>query len=184
MDEFFASTLGKRAEEPELPAPRIPSSEDTGKKRKSKPSPYVPEMENFWDIQREAIQGYLIYHFQQTGSLSRAQCRGAQDTRVAACTNKKDNESGRGRQGENLKLVSFLFFQMISADAPVVFSKACELFIADLTMRAWVAAFHLNIPSVFQAITVANKRKTLQARHPHHNRLHTATAKRCMRGHR
>ncbi len=26
---------------------------------------------------------------------------------------------------------------MISAEAPVLFAKACELFILDLTMRAW-----------------------------------------------
>ncbi len=26
---------------------------------------------------------------------------------------------------------------MISAEAPVLFSKACELFILDLTLRAW-----------------------------------------------
>uniref|UniRef100_A0A0D9ZSM0 Transcription factor CBF/NF-Y/archaeal histone domain-containing protein n=1 Tax=Oryza glumipatula TaxID=40148 RepID=A0A0D9ZSM0_9ORYZ len=29
--------------------------------------------------------------------------------------------------------------RMISGEAPVVFSKACELFIADLTRRAWAA---------------------------------------------
>ncbi|KAL5726586.1 Nuclear transcription factor Y subunit C-2 [Ranunculus cassubicifolius] len=27
---------------------------------------------------------------------------------------------------------------MISADAPLVFSKACELFILELTFRAWM----------------------------------------------
>ncbi|BAS91700.1 nuclear transcription factor Y subunit C-2 [Oryza sativa Japonica Group] len=29
--------------------------------------------------------------------------------------------------------------RMISGEAPVVFSKACELFIAELTRRAWAA---------------------------------------------
>jgi nuclear transcription factor Y gamma len=29
---------------------------------------------------------------------------------------------------------------MISAEAPVLFAKACELFILDLTMRAWAAS--------------------------------------------
>ena len=29
--------------------------------------------------------------------------------------------------------------RMISGEAPVVFSKACELFIAELTSRAWAA---------------------------------------------
>jgi len=38
---------------------------------------------------------------------------------------------------------------MISAEAPVLFSKACELFILDLTMRAW-------------SYTDENKRRTLQ----------------------
>ena len=38
---------------------------------------------------------------------------------------------------------------MISAEAPILFAKACELFITDLTYRAW---FHTNL----------NKRKTLQ----------------------
>jgi hypothetical protein len=40
---------------------------------------------------------------------------------------------------------------MISADAPVVFSKACELFVSDLTMRAW-------------AIAGENDRKVIQVR--------------------
>jgi nuclear transcription factor Y, gamma len=30
--------------------------------------------------------------------------------------------------------------RMISAEAPVVFAKACEFFIAEMTMRAWAAA--------------------------------------------
>jgi hypothetical protein len=38
---------------------------------------------------------------------------------------------------------------MISADAPVLFAKACEMFILELTLRAWV---HTN----------DNRRKTLQ----------------------
>ena len=42
---------------------------------------------------------------------------------------------------------------MISADAPVFFAKACELFILDLTMRAFMH-------------TQDNKRKTLQVRPP------------------
>lgn len=39
--------------------------------------------------------------------------------------------------------------RMISAEAPVIFSKACEMFILDLTLRSW-----LN--------TEENKRRTLQ----------------------
>lgn len=38
---------------------------------------------------------------------------------------------------------------MISADAPVLFSKACELFILELTLRAWLE-------------TEEGKRRTLQ----------------------
>lgn len=33
-----------------------------------------------------------------------------------------------------------LFKQMVSADAPVLFSKACELFIQELTVRSWLHA--------------------------------------------
>ncbi|XP_058082638.1 nuclear transcription factor Y subunit C-2-like [Magnolia sinica] len=39
--------------------------------------------------------------------------------------------------------------KMISADAPVLFSKACELFILELTLRSWLQ-------------TEENKRRTLQ----------------------
>ncbi|XP_073299005.1 nuclear transcription factor Y subunit C-3-like [Primulina huaijiensis] len=39
--------------------------------------------------------------------------------------------------------------RMISAEAPVIFAKACEMFILELTMRAWVH-------------TEENKRRTLQ----------------------
>ena len=38
---------------------------------------------------------------------------------------------------------------MISAEAPLVFSKACELFVKELTLRAWIH-------------TEDNKRRTLQ----------------------
>lgn len=35
-------------------------------------------------------------------------------------------------------ITTFLFyFQMTSAETPVLFAKACEMFILDLTMRAW-----------------------------------------------
>lgn len=39
--------------------------------------------------------------------------------------------------------------RMISSEAPVLFAKACELFILELTHRAW-------------AYSEANKRRTLQ----------------------
>jgi nuclear transcription factor Y gamma len=38
---------------------------------------------------------------------------------------------------------------MISAEAPVLFAKACEMFIHELTLRAWIH-------------TDENKRRTLQ----------------------
>lgn len=41
--------------------------------------------------------------------------------------------------------------QMISAEAPVLFAKACEMFIHELTLRAWIH-------------TDENKRRTLQVR--------------------
>ena len=41
------------------------------------------------------------------------------------------------------------FKQMISAEAPVLFAKAAEIFIAELTLRAWIHAED-------------NKRRTLQ----------------------
>ena len=33
---------------------------------------------------------------------------------------------------------------MISAEVPILFSKACELFILDLTMRAWAHTADTN----------------------------------------
>jgi nuclear transcription factor Y gamma len=39
--------------------------------------------------------------------------------------------------------------KMISAEAPIIFAKACETFITELTMRAWI-------------IAEENKRRTLQ----------------------
>ena len=39
--------------------------------------------------------------------------------------------------------------QMISAEAPVLFAKACEMFILELSLRAWIH-------------TEENKRRTLQ----------------------
>ena len=39
--------------------------------------------------------------------------------------------------------------KMISAEAPLLFAKACEMFICELTLRAWVH-------------TEENKRRTLQ----------------------
>ncbi|KAK1315061.1 Nuclear transcription factor Y subunit C-1 [Acorus calamus] len=38
------------------------------------------------------------------------------------------------RSGEDVK--------MISGEAPIVFSKACELFIEELTVRSWMATLH------------------------------------------
>ena len=42
---------------------------------------------------------------------------------------------------------------MISAEAPVLFAKACEMFIHELTLRAWIH-------------TDENKRRTLQVARP------------------
>lgn len=46
-------------------------------------------------------------------------------------------------------LVYISYSQMISQEAPVLFAKACEIFIRELTLRAWMQ-------------TEENKRKTLQ----------------------
>jgi hypothetical protein len=43
----------------------------------------------------------------------------------------------------------YLSLQMISAEAPVLFAKACEMFILELTLRSWIH-------------TEENKRRTLQ----------------------
>ena len=40
---------------------------------------------------------------------------------------------------------------MISAEAPILFAKACEFFILELTLRSWME-------------TELNKRRTLQVR--------------------
>ena len=42
---------------------------------------------------------------------------------------------------------------MISAEAPVLFAKAAQIFITELTLRAWIH-------------TEDNKRRTLQVREP------------------
>jgi hypothetical protein len=42
---------------------------------------------------------------------------------------------------------------MISAEAPVMFAKACEMFILELTLRSWIH-------------TEENKRRTLQVNIP------------------
>ena len=54
----------------------------------------------------------------------------------------------------NTQIYYLLSGQMISAEAPVLFAKACELFILDLTMRAWSNAD-------------SNRRRTLQVRIHH-----------------
>lgn len=46
-------------------------------------------------------------------------------------------------------LRSPLWGQMIAAEAPVLFAKACEMFILELTLRSWIH-------------TEENKRRTLQ----------------------
>lgn len=49
---------------------------------------------------------------------------------------------------------SISYVQMISAEAPVLFAKAAQIFITELTLRAWIH-------------TEDNKRRTLQVRHAH-----------------
>ena len=44
---------------------------------------------------------------------------------------------------------------MISSETPVLFAKACEVFIVELTYRAW-------------AFTLESKRRTLQVNHSKH----------------
>lgn len=50
------------------------------------------------------------------------------------------------------RCVSISFVQMISAEAPVLFAKAAQIFITELTLRAWIH-------------TEDNKRRTLQVWH-------------------
>lgn len=49
---------------------------------------------------------------------------------------------------------------MISAEAPVLFAKAAQIFITELTLRAWIH-------------TEDNKRRTLQVRHANGDELTT-----------
>lgn len=35
-----------------------------------------------------------------------------------------------------------MYLQMLSADTPTVISKSCEIFIMELTMRAWMHTLH------------------------------------------
>ena len=53
------------------------------------------------------------------------------------------------KSDEDVKVAYIAYLQMISAEAPALFAKACEMFITELTHRAW---FH----------TEENKRRTLQ----------------------
>lgn len=53
------------------------------------------------------------------------------------------------KSDEDVKVGAHFYDQMISAEAPILFAKACELFITDLTYRA---LFNTNL----------HKRKTLQ----------------------
>lgn len=66
-------------------------------------------------------------------------------------TSQLDLYEGEGDEGVSLMTSPCLMhsLQMISAEAPVVFAKACEIFILELTMRAW-------------NLTEDNKRRTLQ----------------------
>ena len=50
--------------------------------------------------------------------------------------------------------------QMISAEAPVLFAKAAQIFITELTLRAWIH-------------TEDNKRRTLQVTPRAHTHTHT-----------
>lgn len=50
------------------------------------------------------------------------------------------------------RCISISFVQMISAEAPVLFAKAAQIFITELTLRAWIH-------------TEDNKRRTLQVWH-------------------
>ncbi|OTF82548.1 Histone-like protein transcription factor (CBF/NF-Y)-like protein, partial [Euroglyphus maynei] len=50
---------------------------------------------------------------------------------------------------EDVKYINFFIMKMISGEAPVLFAKAVEMFIAELSLRAWIN-------------TEENKRRTLQ----------------------
>nr|CAD1830753.1 unnamed protein product [Ananas comosus var. bracteatus] len=65
----------------------------------------------------------------------------------AAREDKEDNEAVGIGVGVGSAAVGYEV-RMISGEAPIVFSKACELFVEELTRRAW-------------AVTVRGKRRTL-----------------------
>ena len=94
--------------------------------------------------------------------------RGPEAPGAAAGQDQEDHEAGRGREGVDFRICIFcilyfcilyfcilyfcilyfciLYFvfstkpsiKMISAEAPVLFAKAAEMFIHELTMRAWI----------------------------------------------
>jgi len=70
-----------------------------------------------------------------------------QEAEIEAVTDFKNHELPLARIKKIMK--SDEDVRMISAEAPVLFAKACELFIRELTLRAWIH-------------TEENKRRTLQ----------------------
>ena len=70
---------------------------------------------------------------------------GSQAPRTAAGQDKEDHEVGWGRESKLFNTTVDMVpsshkttTQMISAEAPVLFAKAAEMFIHELTMRAWI----------------------------------------------
>ena len=41
------------------------------------------------------------------------------------------------KSDEDVRVIPIIIVKMISAEAPVLFAKACEIFIIELTHRAW-----------------------------------------------
>ena len=85
----------------------------------------------------------LIKHTASPRNKKYVHC-GPQAPRTATGQDKEDNEAGWGCESKwfSAEVASSLFSskppQMISAEAPVLFAKAAEMFIHELTMRAWI----------------------------------------------
>lgn len=91
-----------------------------------------------------------------------------QSTAAAIGKNKENHEIGRRCQGIYFveSISRYLLSQkMISAEAPVLFAKACEMFIIELTHRAWLHTEEgkrrtLQVALISKGISLITNRKT------------------------
>lgn len=108
----------------------------------------VPAMQPGYQQQSSALQQQMQYqHIQQQHQQQLQLFWQQQMGEVEQATDFKNHQLPLARIKKIMKADEDV--RMISAEAPVVFSKACEMFILELTLRSWIH-------------TEENKRRTLQ----------------------